>query len=197
MKHVAFVGALLIAFGGSAGAQSLTEKTGVNSVFGISPSTPDFVKRVALSDLFEIQSSELAKEKSSGPVKAFAEQMIQDHTKTSNELKAFAANGSLKVDIPSGLDDSHQKKLDALKEAEGRNLAGTYVNDQVDAHKDAVDLFERYAKGGDNETLKQWVSKTLPTLKSHLEMAEGLNNAGARRESEKEMPAKGTEATGR
>jgi putative membrane protein len=44
----------------------------------------------------------------------------------------------------------------------------------MSAHKDAVGLFERYAKGGDNEALKQWASATLPTLRLHLEMAQDM-----------------------
>jgi putative membrane protein len=125
--------------------------------------------------------------------------MIQDHTKTSHELKAFVQNGTVKADIPTSFDYSHQKKMDALTEADGANFAGTYINDQTTAHKDAVDLFERYAKGGDNDTLKQWASQTLPTLRRHLEMAESLTNAGARHESENKGSEKGAsaEATGR
>jgi putative membrane protein len=46
---------------------------------------------------------------------------------------------------------------------------------QVSAHKDAVSLFERYAKGGDNAKLKDWAGKTLPHLQHHLEMAQSLN----------------------
>jgi len=46
---------------------------------------------------------------------------------------------------------------------------------QVSAHKDAVSLFERYGKVGDNAKLKDWASKTLPALKHHLEMAQALN----------------------
>ena len=45
---------------------------------------------------------------------------------------------------------------------------------QVDAHKDAVSLFQRYAKGGDNPDLKDWAGKTLPALQHHLEMAQNL-----------------------
>jgi putative membrane protein len=45
---------------------------------------------------------------------------------------------------------------------------------QVSAHKDAVSLFERYAKGGDDPKLKDWASKMLPTLRHHLEMAQNL-----------------------
>jgi Domain of unknown function (DUF4142) len=43
---------------------------------------------------------------------------------------------------------------------------------QVSAHKDAVSLFERYAKGGENAEPKDWAGKTLPALKHHLELAE-------------------------
>jgi hypothetical protein len=43
---------------------------------------------------------------------------------------------------------------------------------QVSAHKDAVSLFERYAKGGEDPKLKDWAGKTLPALKHHLEMAQ-------------------------
>ena len=46
---------------------------------------------------------------------------------------------------------------------------------QVSAHKSAVSLFERYAKGGDNAKLKDWARKTLPHLQHHLEMAKMLD----------------------
>jgi putative membrane protein len=37
-----------------------------------------------------------------------------------------------------------------------------------------VSLFERYAKGGDNQVLMAFAAKTLPTLRDHLKMAEDL-----------------------
>lgn len=46
---------------------------------------------------------------------------------------------------------------------------------QVSAHRDAVSLFERYAKGGNNNALKDWAGKTLPVLQHHLEMAQALD----------------------
>lgn len=44
-------------------AQSVGEKSGVNSMLGISPSTPDFIKQVAISDIFEIETSKLGQER--------------------------------------------------------------------------------------------------------------------------------------
>ena len=47
-RSIIVVGCLLLA--SPAFAQSAGEKTGVNSALGVSPSTTDFVKEVALSD---------------------------------------------------------------------------------------------------------------------------------------------------
>jgi putative membrane protein len=161
-------------------AQSVGEKTGVNSTLGISPSTQDFVTQVAVSDMFEINTSKLAQSKGNPTEKTFAEQMIADHSKTSGELKRLVnagTNNTNKVDVPSQMDSAHQSKYDKLKDLTGADFSSTYASQQVDAHKDAVSLFERYSKGGDNAELKDWAGKTLPALKHHLEMAQKLDDA--------------------
>jgi len=159
----------------AASAQSVGEKTGVNSVLGVSPSTADFVKEAATSDMLEIAAAKVAQSKGNAEEKKFAEQMIADHGKTSSDLKSMVGSGEVKAEIPAALDDSSQKKLDKLNAAKPEDFAGEYDPMQVSAHKDAVSLFERYAKGGDNAKLKDWAGKTLPALQHHLEMAEAMN----------------------
>ena len=56
----------------------------------------------------------------------------------------------------------------------GAEFTKQYNSDQVAVHKDAVNLFERYAKGGDNADLKAWAGATLPALQMHLKMAQDL-----------------------
>ena len=160
-------------------AQSVGEKTGVNSVLGVSLSTPDFVKQVAISDMFEIEASKIAQQKGNSVEKTFAEQMEKDHTKTSGELKQLVTSGKVTADVPASLDSSHQGELDKLRAANERNFSSEFNSMQVSAHKDAVDLFDRYAKGGDNADLKNWAGKTLPALQHHLEMAQNLGRAHA------------------
>jgi putative membrane protein len=171
MKRIALIAVCLL-IAAPALAQSVGEKTGVNSTLGISPKTPDFVKEVAISDMFEIESSKLAAERADAPTKTFANQMVKDHTKTSTELKGLAVPNA---PIPTALDSAHQSKLDKLKGLNGADFTKQYQDMQVSAHKDAVSLFERYGKGGDNDKLKAWANKTLPDLKHHLEMAQALN----------------------
>jgi putative membrane protein len=77
--------------------------------------------------------------------------------------------------IPTALDDSSQKKLDKLRDAKPDDFASEYDPMQVSAHKAAVSLFERYAKGGDDPKLKDWAGKTLPAVGHHLDMAQDMN----------------------
>jgi putative membrane protein len=155
-------------------AQSAGEKTGVNSALGIAPKTADFIKEAATSDMLEIEAARLAEQRGNAAEKAFAKRMITDHTKTTAELKSLVS-GDMKAAIPAALDDSSQKKLKKLLDAKSDNFASEYDPMQVDAHKDAVSLFERYAKGGDDPKLKDWAGKTLPALQHHLEMAQDMN----------------------
>jgi putative membrane protein len=156
-------------------AQSVGEKTGVNSTLGISPTTQDFITEAANSDMLEIAAAKIAQDKGNADEKKFAAQMVTDHTKTTNDIKAMVTSGDVKAEIPATLDSSHQSKLDKLRDAKDSNFASQYDPMQVSAHKDAVSLFERYSNGGDNAKLKDWAGKTLPTLKHHLEMAQSLD----------------------
>ena len=158
-------------------AQSLGEKTGVNSALGVAPTTADFVKEVAISDMFEIESSKLAEQKGNAKEKRFAQQMVTDHTKTSGELKALVGDGKVQATLPTALDSSHQSKLDKLNGATGKDFSSDYNSYQISTHEDAVSLFDRYAKGGDNSALKDWADKTLPALRHHLDMAKELGKA--------------------
>ncbi len=156
---------------------SMPERTGVNSTLGVAPSTQDFVTRAAISDMAEIESSKLAMAKTDGKTKAFAEKMIKDHTETSStELKGLVTGGKVKANLPGAMDSAHQSKIDKLKGLSGASFNKEYDDMQVAAHKDAVSLFERYAKSGDNADLKAFAAKTLPHLEMHLKMAEDLKS---------------------
>jgi putative membrane protein len=157
-----------------AAAQSIGEKTGVNAVTGTAPSTQDFVKEAAVSDMFEIEASKLAQQKGSPEIRAFASHMIEDHSKTTSAIKNMVKSGDVKAELPTALDASHQAKLDKLKSLSGEDFNKNYDESQRTAHKDAVSLFQRYANGGENPKLKEFASKTLPTLQDHQKMAQNL-----------------------
>jgi putative membrane protein len=143
--------------------------------FAQAQSMQDFVKKVAISDMFEIRSSELALTKQpDADTKPFAEKMISDHRKTSTELKDLVDSGKVKAALPAGLDPEHQKILDELRTKDGKEFDRRYDQIQLTTHREAVSLFEAYSKNGDHPDLRRWAATTLPHLKEHLTMAEKL-----------------------
>ena len=172
-RFVALIVAAALA--SAAYAQSVSEKAGVNAALGITPKTEDFIKEAAMSDLVEIEAAKIAQEKGNADIKKFAARITADHTKTTSELKELVPN-ELRAALPTELDSSGQKRIDKLREIREHAFGPEYDRQQVSAHRNAVDLFERYAKGGEDSKLKDWAGRTLLALRHHLEMAEALDN---------------------
>lgn len=174
MKQLAIL-SLAVVLAGPAFAQSAAEKTGVNSLIGVAPKTEDFVQEAATSDMFEIASSKLALERGDEATKAFAQQMVTDHQKTTDELKGLVTSGKVKAPLPTAMTSSQQSMLDKLNGLQGSDFNKQYHSDQQSVHEDAVDLFKRYGDEGDNADLKAWAASTRPALEHHLMMAKDLN----------------------
>ncbi len=139
------------------------------------PSTAEFVKKAAMSDMYEVQAGQIAAQKGQADaVKQFGQHMVDAHTQTTQELKGIVQAENIKVDLPTELDAKHKALIDGLNAASAQDFDKTYTKQQVKAHKEAADLFEQYSKKGDNAAVKQFASKTLPTIEEHLEAAKKL-----------------------
>lgn len=172
--------------GPAAGASSTGNRAEVTT-------TPEFIRMASMSDRFEIASSNLAIERTrTARLKEFAQHMVRDHEKTTQELQrliaampgqsgATAAPRAGTGPAPgspqaTGLDQQHQALLQQLQGTQGAAFERLYLRQQVMAHTQAVDLFRNYAAAGDNAELKQWAAATLPTLQEHLRMAQQLQS---------------------
>lgn len=139
-----------------------------------------FVTMAASSDMFEIQSSQLAKSRGVGrEVSDFADHMIRDHTATTAAITSMLAGMSPPVTPPTSMTAKHRAMLDKLRNAgTGDAFARAYADAQVMAHREAVALYGNYAKRGDNATLRQFAQSTLPSLQGHLAHAQQINASG-------------------
>ena len=132
-----------------------------------------FAMMAGTSNMFEIQSSQLALTKAQSPdVKSFAQKMIDDHTKAGQDMETAAK--AQNVTPPAKLDAANQAKLDQLNGLSGQGFDSAYDAMQLKAHQDAVALFQGYGSNGPAGALKDFAAKTLPTLQMHLQMAEKL-----------------------
>lgn len=137
----------------------------------------DFVRKAMMGNEFEIQSSQIALEKSQNDqIRQFAQRMIEDHAKAGQDLNAILAS-SPDADADIQLDRKHQTLLADLNKASEGDFDKKYVKDQVKAHNEAVDLFKSYAKDGDNQALKDFANRTLPTIQAHQHDIRQMNSS--------------------
>jgi predicted outer membrane protein len=97
------------------------------------------------------------------PVMEFAQQMVDDHSKAGDEMKTAATAAG--VTLPADMTATDKAKITDLNGATDFQTA--YVDAQVKAHDDAVALFQSFAENGPDGPLKDFATKTLPTLQQH------------------------------
>ncbi|MBD0271578.1 MAG: DUF4142 domain-containing protein [Acetobacteraceae bacterium] len=147
---------------------------------GDAQSAAAFVRAASASDLYEMEASRLAEQRAQNEqVKRFAQRMLQDHGKTTGELKGMLGQlqGVSAQQMATSLDRQHQALLQQLQGAQGAEFDRVFARQQVQSHQAAVDLFRAYAQSGDDEQLKRWASQTLPSLDEHLREAQQLQRA--------------------
>jgi len=141
-------------------------------------SDASFMKQAAENGNAEVEASKLAQTKAKRPeVKAFADQMVTDHTKVGDELKQLAA--SKKVDLPTGPSVMQKGKLKMISAGSDDKFDDRYANEfGVKAHEDTIKLFQTAANEAKDADVKAFAQKTLPALQGHLEMARKLAGNG-------------------
>jgi putative membrane protein len=128
-----------------------------------------FVHKAAIGGLFEVQSGKIAEDKGmSQEVKDFGAKMVEDHGKANDELKSIATAKGL--DVPSALDDKHQKMLDALNAKSGKDFDDLYFSDMTKAHAMDDKLFMKEASSGTDPDIKDFAAKTDQVVKMHIAM---------------------------
>lgn len=154
------------------GANGSANMSAANSMSGMTAPAA-FMTEAARGGMAEIELSRLATTKSqNAEVKQYANQMIQDHTNASAELKQLA--GKKSVTLPTDLDAEHKALKDKLSNLSGAAFDREYVNAMVADHEKTVDLFEAQAGGGTDADAKAFAAKTLPKLQGHLDMIKGM-----------------------
>jgi putative membrane protein len=134
-----------------------------------------FVDQASAAGVAEIEEGKLALQKSTTPaVKTFAQEIINDHTAANKELAGIAQKKNLKVATEAEL--LTKAKAFILKQRDGQSFDEAYANNQVKAHKETIELFNKAAASPDVD-LAAFAVATLPKLEHHLHAAETLAKA--------------------
>lgn len=131
----------------------------------------DFVETASAKGIAEIDSARLALEEGSPAVRTYANKIIEDHTVTNNELKAIAERVDLDVADDASLMD--RAKEFVLSVRDGADFDEAYIENQIAAHEESIELFQRAAQSSIPE-ISAFASGKLPALQEHLRMANAL-----------------------
>jgi putative membrane protein len=139
----------------------------------------EFIDKAGSGGMFAVLSSDLALNKATDArVKELARRLATERRAANDRLVSTLRSAQLPPP-PTGLDPEHQEIMDKLSTASGREFDRAYLDAQVQAHEDVVELFASYAKEGDNAELKSFAQQTLPTLEDHFKHVQRLDSTNS------------------
>jgi len=156
--------------------EASTDSVATDSASAAMGDDAEFAVAAANGGMAEVALSKIAGDKATDPkVKAFAKQMITDHSKANEELKTLAK--SKNITLPSAPNEEKQKAAADLGGMSGSDFDKAYITQMKKDHDETVKLFENAQKEVKDTELKAFIDKTLPVLKAHAEHVKSLDKS--------------------
>ena len=142
------------------------------------PKDAEFVMKAAQGGMMEVEVGKLGQQKGSDPsAKQVGQMLVNDHSKANDELKSIVTKKGGQV--PTTLDAKHQGEVDKLAKKEGAEFDKAYFSMLQADHKKDIAEFEEASRSLKDPDLKAFATKTLPTLRTHLEHVSNHGGASA------------------
>ena len=164
-----------------------------------------FVTKAAQGNMAEVSLGKLAAEKSQNDdVKKFGQMMVDDHSKAEQDLEGVASKNNWTV--PKDVSAQQKAELQRLEKLSGAAFDRAYVQMMVKDHTtDVAEFKNEAASTSANPDLKDFATRTYPTLDNHLTRIKaihdamsksGTNGKAARKSSKKNTAADTTGGAG-
>jgi putative membrane protein len=132
-----------------------------------------FMAHASADGMAEIHMGQMALEKSSdAKVKQLAQRIVDDHTDANGKLRALAQ--TKQVTLPTAPTAEAQHSADAMTDLDTKKFDKEWAAAMVKDHQKAVTLFSTEIRKTQDPEIRTFAEKTLPTLKTHLKLAQQL-----------------------
>src|SRR4051812_29510585 len=143
------------------------------------PNDAQIAHIVVTANQVDIDAGKLAKSKSKNKeVKAFAQQMVTDHSGVNKQAKALAKKLKVKPqdnDTSKSLKQGGKDNIKKLKGMKGAEFDKAYVDNEVAYHQAVLDAVDKtLIPSAQNAELKDLITKVRPAIEAHLEHAKKL-----------------------
>ena len=129
------------------------------------------------TNLMEVELAKMAREKGSiKGVRAYADQLIQDHTNLDQTVVAMAQkSGNLKAVRRSAHETADEKTLERkLKSANGAKFDKLFLQQASADHERLIRKLQQDREDANDDDLEALIDKTIPILEQHKELAQIL-----------------------
>lgn len=137
---------------------------------------------VVEANTVDINAGKLAEKAASNKdVKAFAKQMVTDHTGVNKQATALVKKLKVKPensDTSKSLKDGGAANIAKLKGLKGKDFDKAYVDNEVTYHQAVIDALDKtLVPNAKNAELKDLLVKVRPAFVAHLEHAKQIQSA--------------------
>jgi putative membrane protein len=128
-----------------------------------------FLQMAGSLGLLQVKLGILAEKKGTSPnVRDFGKRMVDEYTKTNQELAAGAKQGAFPA---PAIIRQHNQLLDRFTRMGRGSFDKNYMAEMVKEHGEAAELFKQEAESGRVASLKKLASTMLPSVQEHLALA--------------------------
>jgi putative membrane protein len=137
----------------------------VESTHPLKRSDREFMEKVARTSMSEVAISRIAATRTSNPeVRRFAQMMIEDHESVIEQLTGLAATRGVSLPAKDPRPEKWEKR-------DAKNFDREYLDQMIGDHEDAVKVFAKHAKDGEDAETVAYARKFLPKMQQHLQHA--------------------------
>jgi putative membrane protein len=132
-----------------------------------------FYDKAAKGGMAEVMAGKLAARKATnGEVRDFGAMMVKDHGAANQKLADIAKSKSIK--LPETAGEEHLAQYKSLQSQQGARFDAAYLDAQVKAHEETVQLLKAEIASGQDTEAKAFAQEILPTVEAHLREAKRL-----------------------
>jgi predicted outer membrane protein len=137
------------------------------------------LSQIHRANLMEIELAKMAQEKGSiDGVRAYANQLVQDHTSLDQMVIAMAQKSGNRAAVGRSGHESAQEKTLAkkLKSANGAKFDKLFLQQAASDHESLIRKLQQDREDASDDELEALIDKTVPILEQHKELAQILMN---------------------
>lgn len=147
-------------------------KTTTHSSSSTDKHTAAFLKDACKDNAMEISLASLAQAKTqNSEVKAFAEHLVKDHTAAKQKLDTLKQTHGMAAAKDPDKADKNDKKLDKFQTMSGSEFDKAFMTTALRMHQKDIAKFEKASEQVQANDVKEFITSTLPKLRSHQQHA--------------------------